>query len=128
MSASDVFGNSISNIDRTISVGVLVDKEPNGLRIRVSSINFAFDKADLIGNSKQTLDKVIYIIRKILSDPLKYGITPNYKIIISGHTDDIPGSTPDYNQKLSERRARAVYDYLLQEDIDPGILSLCRIW
>ena len=108
LNAEDAFGNSTGNVDRTISVGVLVDKLPTGLRIRVSSIRFAFDKADPVGDSKETLDKVIYIIRKILSDPAKYDLTPDYKIVISGHTDDIPGPTADYNQKLSERRAKTV--------------------
>ncbi len=121
LKAEDTLGNKLPNVNKVISAGVLVEKTTEGLKIRVSNIHFAFDKADLIGDSKKTLDKVIYIIRKILSDPEKYGITENYKIEISGHTDDI--GTEEYNQKLSEKRALAVYKYLIENDIDPKILT-----
>ncbi|MGA2142210.1 MAG: FlgD immunoglobulin-like domain containing protein, partial [Brevinematales bacterium] len=121
LKAEDNVGNRLTNVTRNISVGVLVEKTPDGLRIRVSSIQFAFDKADMIGNYSESLDKVIYIIRKILSDPKKYGITDNYKIEVSGHTDDI--GTDEYNQKLSEKRASQVYQYFLLKDIDPKILT-----
>lgn len=33
-------------------------------------------------------------------------------IVVRGHTDSIPGPTPDYNQRLSERRAAAVRQWL----------------
>jgi outer membrane protein OmpA-like peptidoglycan-associated protein/flagellar hook assembly protein FlgD len=121
LKAEDNVGNKLTNVQREINVGVLVEKTPDGLRIRVSSIQFGFDRADLVGNSEQNLDKVIYIIRKILSDRKKYGITDNYRVEVSGYTDDI--GTDEYNQKLSERRAEAVYQYLIMKDIDPKILS-----
>lgn len=122
LEAYDTLGNR-TNMTREITVGVLVEKTPDGLRIRVSSIRFATSRADLIGDSKKNLDKVILILRKILSDPKKYGITENYRIEISGHTDDVPGPTADYNQKLSERRARSVYDYLVEKDVNPAVLT-----
>jgi outer membrane protein OmpA-like peptidoglycan-associated protein len=40
---------------------------------------------------------------------------PNLKIEISGHTDS-KGSA-DYNKKLSERRAKAVVDYLVAKGV-----------
>ncbi len=121
LKAEDNAGNKLTNVTREIHVGVLVEKTPEGLRIRVSSIQFAFDKADLIGNSIENLDRVIFIIRKVLSDPKKYGITDNYRIEISGHADDI--GTDQYNQVLSEKRAYTVYQYFLMKDIDPRILT-----
>lgn len=121
LEAADNLGNKLTNVQKTISVGVLVEKTPEGLRIRVSSIQFAFDSAQLVGDSAAVMDKVITIIRRILSEPKKYGITENYKIEISGHTDDI--GADEYNQKLSERRAQSVYNYLLEKDVDPKILS-----
>jgi OOP family OmpA-OmpF porin len=36
-------------------------------------------------------------------------------ILVAGHTDRIGGSA--YNQKLSERRAQAVKDYLVSRDV-----------
>ena len=120
LSAEDIYGNK-TNLTKNISVGVLVEKLPDGLRIRVSSILFAFDKETFVGDFTKPLDKVITILRTILADPKKYGITENYKIEVSGHTDDV--GTDEYNLKLSERRAKAVYDYLIRKDIDPKILT-----
>lgn len=41
---------------------------------------------------------------------------PQTKIMITGHTDDT--GSEEYNQRLSERRARAVADYFLKEGIN----------
>ncbi len=122
LSVNDTLGNKTS-LSKDISVGVLVEKTPEGLRIRVSSIRFATDRADITAEGKKNLDKVIFIIRKILSDRQKYGITDKYRIEVSGHTDDVPGPTADYNQKLSERRAKSVYNYLVENDIEQKILT-----
>ncbi|MEE4256507.1 MAG: OmpA family protein [Bacteroidales bacterium] len=46
---------------------------------------------------------------------------PYVRIMICGHTDDI-GSV-DYNQVLSENRAGAVYDFLINSGIDPDRLE-----
>jgi outer membrane protein OmpA-like peptidoglycan-associated protein len=40
---------------------------------------------------------------------------------IRGYTDSV--GKPDYNQKLSERRANAVKDYLESHGVPPGILT-----
>jgi outer membrane protein OmpA-like peptidoglycan-associated protein len=46
---------------------------------------------------------------------------PGIKITISGHTDD--QGTEEYNLSLSERRAKAVYDFLINRDINPNALT-----
>ena len=43
------------------------------------------------------------------------------KISVEGHTDNV--GTPESNQKLSENRAKAVYDYLVAKGIDKNRLS-----
>ena len=63
---------------------------------------------------------MIYIIRRILSDPVKYGLTSKARIVISGHTDDVGPSK--YNMRLSVKRARSVRDYMVKQDINPRIL------
>lgn len=120
LTAEDSVGNKLS-VSKNIAVGVLVERTPEGLRIRVSSIQFAFDSPNFVGNYGEALDKVILILRKILSDKVKYGLSSNSKIEISGHTDDV--GADDYNQNLSEKRAKAVYQYFMDHDIDPKILA-----
>ena len=46
---------------------------------------------------------------------------PTLKIEISGHTDNV--GDDESNQVLSENRAKAVYDYLIQQGIDQSRLS-----
>ena len=41
---------------------------------------------------------------------------PQIKVEVSGHTDNL--GQPAYNKQLSEKRAQAVYNYLVQQGID----------
>mgnify|MGYP001025392458 CR=1 FL=1 len=71
--------------------------------IRESNILFELGKADLKPESKEVLDE----IGKVLVQ------WPDLKIEIGGHTDD--QGAEDFNQKLSEQRAAAVFEYLKTE-------------
>ncbi len=68
---------------------------------------FAFDSAVLRPDAKAALDQVVARIKA-------RGFEGNIRV--SGHTCDI--GTDAYNQKLSERRAAAVRDYLVAAGID----------
>ena len=46
---------------------------------------------------------------------------PNVHVEVDGHTDSVGSDA--YNQKLSERRAKGVYDYLTQHGIDASRLD-----
>ena len=72
---------------------------------------FAFDKATLI----QPTPKLDEIAAALQADPSITDVT------ITGYTDRL-GSTK-YNQKLSERRANAVRDYLVSKGIDGNRLK-----
>jgi len=77
-------------------------------------VNFAFDSADLTSDARITLDRLGYAL---VDDRLK-----PFSFMIEGHTD--AKGSDDYNQKLSERRANAVRDYLTaQFGIEPGRLQ-----
>ncbi|MES2731841.1 MAG: OmpA family protein [Bacteroidota bacterium] len=76
-----------------------------GAKITLNNIFFDFDKSVLKDESKGELQQVI----QLLND------SPTMKIVISGHTDNI--GTEGYNQELSERRAKAVIDYLISRGI-----------
>jgi len=122
ITATDNVGHTTS-YPTNFTTGILVEKTPDGLRIRMSSIRFALNSASLIGPSKSYLDQVVKIFQRLMSNPKRYGLDQNFVIEVSGHTDDLPGPTPDFNQKLSEKRALAVYQYLISRGIPAEKLS-----
>jgi OOP family OmpA-OmpF porin len=66
-------------------------------------VNFDFDKSDITKADVAELKKAIDFLWKY----------PNAKVKLEGHTDS--NGTEEYNQKLSERRAEAVRQYLIKE-------------
>ncbi len=108
--ASDIYNNSIT-VSRSFGTDILVIKTPEGLKIMINSIQFEFDKSDLLPQSFPILNRLIEILDKF----------PAYKIRVVGHTDSI--GSDEYNQKLSERRAFSVYKYLVAHDIDKDRLT-----
>ena len=79
--------------------------------IRLSLTLFAFDKFNLSNAAVVELDKAV----KWLLD------NPDIKIMIEGHTDN--KGTPEYNIRLSEERAKSVYDYFVSHGVKPSRLS-----
>ena len=75
------------------------------------SIRFDFDKFSLRSEDREVLARIAGILSTV----------KGYQIYVYGYTDQI--GTADYNQKLSERRAKSVRDYLVQAGLDPGIIS-----
>jgi len=78
---------------------------PVPLTIDLKGVNFDFDKATLRPDAVVILDEAIAILQKY----------PQLKVEVAGHTDAI--GTDQYNQGLSERRAKTVYDYLTNAGI-----------
>ncbi len=73
---------------------------------------FGFDKASLKEEGKAALDEAA----------AKVKANPEIKaVIVTGHTDRIGSDA--YNQKLSERRANQVKDYLASQGVDPAIID-----
>lgn len=77
-----------------------------GESIILKNIFFDYNKATLRPESESELERLY----KYMTD------IPTMKIEISGHTDSDGSET--YNQKLSENRAKAVVDYLINRGID----------
>lgn len=75
-------------------------------------LKFAFDKADLRPQDRELLARIAGILMT----------SHDYTISVNGHTDDV--GSAEYNKKLSERRAQAVRDYLVQAGLPPEILSV----
>ena len=73
---------------------------------------FAFDKANISNDGKAALDEAAAKIKA----------NPEVKaVIVTGYTDRI--GSDKYNEKLSERRAKQVADYLVAHGVDSGIIS-----
>jgi len=79
--------------------------------VRLEGVTFELESARLRPSSRDTLDRAVKALRG----------EPNLRVEIAGHTDST--GTAEYNQRLSERRARAVRDYLIGKGIDAGRLE-----
>jgi OOP family OmpA-OmpF porin len=67
---------------------------------------FDFDKSTIKGNYSKDIDALADVMKK-------YG---DLNVTIEGHTDNLNRSKkPDYNKKLSQRRADAVKKYLVEK-------------
>ena len=74
-------------------------------------IHFEFDRYTIDENSKIILNKIAEFIKR--------NFEKNLEII--GHTDE--KGSKRYNQKLSENRAKAVYNFLISKEVDPKRLT-----
>ena len=75
-------------------------------------VNFNFAKSNIRKADDAELQKAIDFVRKY----------PGAKVELAGYTDSI--GTEQYNQKLSERRAEAVKQYLIKEGaVDKAMIS-----
>ncbi len=82
-----------------------------GEKTALRNIFFKFNSAELQLSSETELEILIEFMNE----------NPKVKIEIEGHTDII--GKPEYNKELSEKRAKAVYDYLVNYGIDKKRLT-----
>ncbi len=112
---------SINNADLLIDIynnaPICIEKivvEEKKLVIKVENVvtlYFDFDKSILKDREKQILDSIYNVLLE----------TKTTTIQISGYTDGL--GTVEYNNKLSDRRAKACADYLIQKGIDKARIS-----
>lgn len=92
-------------------------KTPAGAKVNakgcwvIKNIHFDTGKATIKSAAYPALDEVLAVFRA----------NPGLKAQIQGHTDNVGSAA--MNQALSERRAKAVFEYLVERGIDPGRLS-----
>lgn len=83
-----------------------VTRQEDRLVVTMSeSIIFDVNSAALKPQSMQTLDQIAAVMKN----------NPDSDIIVKGHTDST--GAEKYNQDLSERRAKAVKNYLITKDV-----------
>jgi|SRR5699024_6213234 len=109
--AGALIGNKMDKQAREISdeiPGAEVNRVGEGISVTFdenSGIFFATDKYDINEQSKNSLDKLVKIFKDY----------PNTDILLEGHTDNT--GRAEYNMQLSEKRAKSVYDYLINQGI-----------
>jgi outer membrane protein OmpA-like peptidoglycan-associated protein len=84
---------------------VTAASEPKIIVLAFEDIHFDFDKSTLKPEARTILKRNIQILKD----------NPNAHVRIAGYTS--ASGTEAYNQKLSERRATAVEDYLISEGL-----------
>jgi OmpA-OmpF porin, OOP family len=78
----------------------------------LKQVEFGFDSSVILNVSYPILDEVLRLLQ----------VSPEIKLVsIEGHTDN--QGRDDYNQKLSEGRARSVMNYLVNKGIAPERLT-----
>lgn len=81
-------------------------------RIVLRGVNFAFNSSEIGPDSRPVLDEAANILKQ----------HPGVHVIVKGYTDSIGSAA--YNEKLSLRRAEAVYRYLVNQGVDPERLTV----
>lgn len=89
-------------------------KKPNKgeqLPVIIENVLFEFNKADLLPQSKQTLDKVILAMK----------LNSSFGIELGAHSDSQGGDA--YNLRLSEQRAAAAKTYMVSKGVNATRIS-----
>jgi outer membrane protein OmpA-like peptidoglycan-associated protein len=88
-------------------------KYKKGDKLVLNNILFQANSTALLSRSKSELNSLAYLLQN----------NPTIKIEIDGHVN-APGETnTDANLKLSEGRAKAIYDFLIKNGVDAARLS-----
>jgi outer membrane protein OmpA-like peptidoglycan-associated protein len=93
------------------NISVLLQPIEVGSKVILNNIFFDTNKFDLKPESIAELQKLVDFLN----------VNPSLKIEISGHTDNV--GNDQLNQTLSENRAKAVYQYLVDNKINPARLQ-----
>lgn len=91
-----------------------VRKEDGVEKIDVNPIFFDLDKYDITPRAIEELDKVVYVMKNF----------PSIIIRIESHTDS--RASEEYNNTLSENRAKATYNYIVAQGIDPARIESAK--
>lgn len=105
------FSLKTQSAERAFELNVELVPIEVGEKVKLENIFFGFDSYEIDEKSFAELSSVENFLNE----------NPTVKISIEGHTDDEGSSA--YNKSLSENRAKAVYQYLVDKGIDPSRVS-----
>ncbi len=106
VTAKDKLGNTITTKPELFKVDILVIRTPYGYKIRISSIQFDYNSADVKAKYEPILTRLAQVLNKFKQHAVK----------IEGHTDMVG---PDkYNNELSLKRASSVLSYLVERGLE----------
>jgi outer membrane protein OmpA-like peptidoglycan-associated protein len=101
-----------NSADKPILLHIPLQKVEVGGIVTLRNIFFETNQYELLPLSKTELQQLIVFLKQ----------NPGVSIEIQGHTDNV--GDEKLNQELSGNRAKAVYDYLIANKIDPSRLSV----
>jgi outer membrane protein OmpA-like peptidoglycan-associated protein len=97
------YSESFSNVGDTLMVYMMRERKSGSFVLE--NIFFDFDKSDLLPESNAELDKLAEFLTE----------NNEVNILITGHTDS--KGSDEYNMRLSDRRAKAVLEALVERGI-----------
>ena len=83
-----------------------------GVMMTIEDVNFAFDSAQLRTEARTIIDKAVNAM----------DANPNVTVQLTGHTDSTGPAA--YNQRLSERRAKSVMDYMASQGVAASRMTM----
>jgi outer membrane protein OmpA-like peptidoglycan-associated protein len=92
-------------------VDIFLEKIKTGRKLVMENVFFATDSFELKEKSIPELNQLAQLLKD----------NPDLKIEIGGHTDSTGSSA--YNQQLAEKRAKSVYQFLVEKAISPDRLT-----
>ncbi len=106
----------LNRMEEVLSKIVETRRTAIGIVLNLGSdrIEFEFDRAELRPEERELLARIAGVLLATADQ--------GYAIQVFGHTDDV--GTEEYNKSLSERRAGAVRDYLVEAGVNPDIVTM----
>ncbi|MBQ6046556.1 MAG: PD40 domain-containing protein [Bacteroidales bacterium] len=102
---SKSFEMTVASPDDPYLLDIPLEPIEVGSSITLRNVFFETAKWDLKPESTIEMDKLVKLMNE----------NPKMRVMLEGHTDDVGSDAA--NQKLSENRAKAVYDYLIEKGI-----------
>jgi len=100
-----------AQLQQALSRVVQTRETVRGLIVSLPDILFETGKANLNPQAREVLSKISGILM----------VVGGYRLHVEGHTDNVGGD--DLNQRLSDRRAQSVRDYLLQSGLSAHLIT-----